>query len=176
MTTLRPPSHPGCVWIEPCIEMCTGRSVCVDENGVQAWFRNSDQTQIRKVHYDGCYDTTEGAYKADFILGQPEVIDVVIELKRSHGNLKQAFNQIVSTLEGWADSPIRYRKLAALIIYGEIWTRDNLPRRRPKALSSVQTVLADFRKEFEGKVRLLIYESGEKQFTFNDFLRNEDAR
>jgi hypothetical protein len=175
MTTQEPPSQLGCEWVEECIETCRCRSVNVDENGVQAWFRNQAQEEIRKIHYDGCYEEAEGTQKADFILGLPDVIDVVIELKGSHTNLGHAYEQIVDTIEAWRLSPIRYPRIAALIIYGTIWARDRLPRRRPKARSSAQTVLGDFRKHFHGKILLQIHESGEKQFTFNEFLRKNDT-
>ena len=176
MTIQKPPSQPGCEWVEECIETCTGKSVSVDENGVQALFRNPGQAEIRKIHYDGCFEIPEGVQAADFIVGLTGVIDVVVELKGSHSNLGHAYKQILDTLEAWRASPIRFPRVAALIVYGTIWARDKLPRRRPKARSSVQTVLGDFQNQFKGKLRLLVSESGERQFTFNDFLRKSDAR
>jgi hypothetical protein len=176
MTIPNPPSQPGCEWAEECIEICAGKSVCVDELGVQAWFRNPERVKIRKIHYDGCFNKSAGGYMADYILGLPETIDIVIELKGSHTNLRHAYIQVVSTLETWEAAPNRYRKVAALIVYGAIRTKDSLPRRKPKALSAVQAVEGDFKRKFKNRIRLLIHESGEKQFTFNDFLRKNDAR
>jgi hypothetical protein len=174
MTKQKPPSQPGCQWVEDCIEVCDGPSVYLDENGVQAWFRNRDRARVRKIHYDGCYNKTEGAYRADYILGLPGLIDIVIELKGSHSNLRHAYQQVVGTLEIWQGDPKRFPKLAALIIYGSIRTKDDLPRRRPKARSSVQAVQSDFLKAFRGKIRLFVHESGEKQFKFADFLRKNE--
>jgi hypothetical protein len=158
-----------------CIEMCSGPSVYVREKGVEATFRNSDERQVRKVHFDSCFNTAEGIYKADYIVGLKDEIDIVVELKGSHTNLPHAYRQVVDTLESWGRSPNRYPRMAALIVYGAIFTRDNLPRRKPKARSSVQAVEGDFRKQFQGRIRLLVYESGEKQFTFGEFLRKNDA-
>jgi hypothetical protein len=149
--------------------------VCVDEKGVQAWFRNPRRLKIRKVHYDGCYDKRPAEYKADYILGMPDIIDIVIELKGSHTNIRHAYHQIVNTIESWEASRIHYRKLAALIIYGAIRTKDGLPRRKPKALSAVQAIEGDFKRQFGRRVRLFVYESGTRQFTFNDFLRKNDV-
>ena len=147
----------------------------VDEGGVQAWFRNPNRQEIRKIEFDGCFDKTEGTYKADYILGKKDTLDIVIELKGSHTNLGHALDQVADTIEVWKSSPLRYPRIAALIIYGTIWARDGLPRRRPKALSSVQSTLGDFRGRFKGKIRLLVCESGERQFMFRDFLRANDA-
>jgi len=81
----------------------------------------------------------------------------------------------VNTLEDWQLDPKCAAKLAALIVYGAIQTRDELPRRRPKAISSVQAVHWDFRSIFKGRILLFVHESGEKQFKFNDFLRKPNA-
>lgn len=172
----KPPSQPGCEWVEECVEVCAGPSVCVDERGVQAWFRNPGRASIRKIHYDGCYSKTAGVYKADYILGLPSLIDIIIELKGSHTNLRHAYQQVVNTLEMWETAPIRYGKLAALIVYGSIRTKDGLSRRKPKALSAVQAVEGDFKRKFARRIRLFVHESGERQFAFGDFLRKNDAR
>ena len=175
MTTPKPPSQPGCEWIEECIEECTATAIYVEEQGVAATLLNPRRRRVRKIHYDGCYNKTPGIYKADYILSLPGVADVIVELKGSHTNLKHALAQVISTLEVWRTDSNRSAKPAALIVYGAIRTRDHLPRRRPSANSSVQAVGSDFRKRFKGRILLLIHESGEKQFTFNDFLRKNDA-
>jgi len=176
MTIAKPPSQAGCVWVEECIEVCDGLTVYVEDQGVRATFRNPKRVQVRKVHYDNCYSQTHGAYHADFILCLPGVVDVVIELKGSHTNLKHAAAQVRSTLDAWALDSNRGPRRAALIIYGMIYKSDSLPRRQPKARSSVQTVIGDFKAEVHGKTLLLIHEHGERQFNFNDFLRKNDAR
>jgi hypothetical protein len=176
MTIPKPPSQPGCEWIEECIEECTANAIYVEERGVAATFLNPRRRRIRKIHYDGCYNKTPGDYKADYIVSLPGAVDVVVELKGSHTNLKHALVQVVSTLEAWRNDPHCSAKPAALIVYGAIRTRDRLPRRRPSANSSAQAVGSDFRKRFKGGILLLIHESGKKQFTFNDFLRKNDAR
>lgn len=175
MNTPKLPSQPGCERVEECIEICTGRTICVNEGGVQAWFRNPNREEVRKIEYDGCFDKSEGTYKADYIIGLKDVCDIVVELKGSHTNLGHALEQVIETIEVWRSSRYRYPRIAALIVYGTIWSRDALPRRRPKAISAIQSVQGDFRDHFKGKIRLLVHESGEQQFTFGDFLRKNDA-
>ena len=70
MSRQRPPSQPGCTWAEDCIEICTGRSVYVEDRGVHATFLNTQRKKIRKIHYDGCYFTGHGR-QADYIIGLP---------------------------------------------------------------------------------------------------------
>src|ERR1700679_3949066 len=108
MNTQRPPSQPGCTWIENCVEICTDTSVYVEDHGVRATFRNPQINRIRKIHYDDCYFTGEGK-QADFIVGLPTIIDVIVELKGSDTNLKDAALQIESTLDVWKDDPNRAR-------------------------------------------------------------------
>lgn len=175
MTTQKPPSQPGCEWVEECIELCTATSIYVEEQGVAATFLNPRGREIRKVHYDGCYNKAASAYKADYILSLPGIVEVVVELKGSHTNLKHALEQVVSTVEDWQADPKCSAKPAGLIVFGAIQTRDHLPRRRPKANSTVQTIAGDFRRRFKGRILLLIHESGEKQFRFKDFLKKSDA-
>lgn len=175
MTIQKTPSQFGCEWVEECIELCDVDPVFVDEYGVRATFLNPHRKKIRKIHYDGCYNKNVGVYKADYIVSLLGVLDVVVELKGSHTNLKHALKQVVSTLEDWQLDSKCAAKLAALIVYGAIQTRDELPRRRPKAISSVQAVQWDFRSIFKDKILLFVHESGEKQFKFSDFLRKRDA-
>ena|ERR1017187_5678344 len=174
MTIQKTPSQSGCKWVEECIELCDANPVFVDEYGVRATFLNPRRKQIRKIRYDGCYNKNAGV-QADFIVSLPGVVDIVVELKGSHTNLKHALKQVVNTLEDWLLDSKCAAKLAALIVYGAIQTRDELPRRRPKAISSVQAVQWDFRSIFKDRILLFVHESGEKQFRFNDFLRRRDA-
>ena len=81
MTKPRPPSQPGCKWIERCIESCDDPAVFVEENGVRATFANPRRRRIRKVYYDGCYWTNRGELKADYIVGLPSVLDVIVNSK-----------------------------------------------------------------------------------------------
>ncbi|MGD0938254.1 MAG: hypothetical protein ABR905_00995 [Terracidiphilus sp.] len=172
MSTQRPPSQAGCAWVEECIEMCTGHTVYVEDDGVRATFLNPRGRKIRKVHYDGCYAAKKGR-QADFILGLPRVVDVIIELKGSDTNLKDAASQIESSLESWKRDPKRHATIAALIIYGRIEGKKKLPGRVPRTAAVILGLTAEFLK-VRG-IRLLIHENGERQFTFNDFLRKNNA-
>jgi len=172
MNTPRPPSHPGCAWVEECIEICTGRTAFVEDDGVRATFLNPKGRKIRKIHYDGCYAAKTGR-QADFILGLPKVVDVIIELKGSDTNLKDAALQIESSLEAWKQDPKRHATIAALIIYGRIEGKKKLPGRVPRTAAVILGLTAEFLK-VRG-IRLLIHENGELQFAFNDFLRKNNA-
>lgn len=177
MTIPKPPSQPGCGWVEECIEICTARSVFVEERGIRATFRNPKGRRIRKIHFDGCYRGTTPGRRADFIVGLWERIDIVVELKGSDGNLtgtSGAYEQIESTLELWKIDELRYPRIAAVIVYGRITVKKKLPGRVPSASAERLALEARFLEKH--KVLLLICENGQKQFGFNDFLRKSDAR
>jgi hypothetical protein len=172
MTTQRPPSQPGCAWIEDCIEICNGDSVYVEDRGVCATFVNRRHKQIRKIHYDGCYAARNGR-QSDFIVGLLGTIDVIVELKGSDTKLKDAAQQVESTLEVWKKDSTREAKIAALIVYGRIEGTKKLPGRFPRAAAVIFGLTAEFLKTH--RILLRIHENGERQFTFNDFLRKNDA-
>jgi hypothetical protein len=172
MSIRRHPSQPGCAWVEECIEVCTGSTVYVEDEGVRATFLNPRGRKIRKIHYDGCYAAKAGR-QADFILGLPKVVDVMIELKGSDTNLKDAALQVGSSLEAWKQDPKRQPTIAALIVYGRIEGKKKLPGRVPRTAAVILGLTAEFLK-VRG-TRLLIHENGERQFTFNDFLRKTNA-
>jgi hypothetical protein len=177
MTIQKPPSQPGCVWVEECIETCTSSSVFVEERGIRATFRNPRGKQIRKVHYDGCYYGAATGRRADFIVGLPDRIDIIIELKGSDTNLtgkSGAFDQIETTLRDWKADEHCGPRIAALIIYGRIRVKKKLPGRVPRALAERSALEAQFLKAHN--TLLLIHENGEKQFSFSDFLKKSDAR
>lgn len=166
MSTPKPPSQPGCVWAEDCIEICAGRAVYVEDEGIRATFRNPDRHQIRKIHYDGCYSKTEGP-QADFIVGRVGKIDVIVELKGSDANLKHAALQVESTFHVWRQDNKAERKIAGLIVYGRIEGKKKLPGRAPRAVALISGLKAQFFKSH--KRLLIIRENGQSQFTFEDF-------
>jgi hypothetical protein len=172
MTTPKPPSQAGCTWVGDCIEICTGGSVYVEDRGVRATFVNRRQREIRKIHYDGCCSANNGR-QADFIVGLPGTIDVIVELKGSDTNLKDAALQVESTLDSWREDPKSEKTIAALIVYGRIEGTKKLPGRLPRTTAVIFGLTAEFLKT--QKTLLLIHENGERQFTFNDFLRKNDA-
>jgi hypothetical protein len=153
--------------------MCTGRSVFVNDHGVRATFVNRKREQIRKIHYDGCYSTGQGK-QADFIVGLSGTIDVIVELKGSDTNLKEAAQQVESTLDAWRGDAKREHTIAALIIYGRIEGPKKLPGRFPRAAAVIFGLAAEFLNRH--RILLRIHENGERQFSFNDFLRARDAR
>jgi hypothetical protein len=153
--------------------MCTARSVYVEDRGVRATFFNQRQDQIRKVHYDGCYRKSAGK-QADFIVGLVGKLDVIVELKGSDANLKDATSQVESTLAAWKNDPNSERRISALIIYGRIEGKKKLPGRVPRTTAVILGLTAAFLKSH--KRLLLIHENGQRQFTFNDFFQKPDDR
>jgi hypothetical protein len=172
MTTQKPPSQQGCAWVEDCIEICTGDSVFVEDQGVRATFLNRRHRDVRKIHYDGCYAAVSGR-QADYIVGLVGTIDVIVELKGSDANLKDAALQVESTLDTWRRDAKREKTIAALIVYGRIEGPKKLPGRFPRAAAVILGLTAEFLKTH--KILLRIHENGERQFAFNDFLRKTDA-
>lgn len=109
-----------------------------------------------------------------FIVGLLGTVDVIVELKGSDTNLKDAALQVESTLEAWKRDLKRENKIAALIIYGRIEGTKKLPGRLPRAAAVILGLTAEFLKTHN--ILLLIHENGERQFNFNDFLRKSDAQ
>jgi len=166
MNGQKSPSQLGCEWVEECIEMCVARSVYVEENGVRATFANSQRKQVRKIHYDGCFYTGRGE-RADYIVGLTDVIDVIVELKGTDTNLKDAARQVEKTLDKWEEHQMRARSIAALIIYGRVEGRKKLPGRAPRTEAVISGLRAEFLKR--RRTVLVIHENGRKRFSFRDF-------
>jgi hypothetical protein len=166
MNGQKSPSQHGCEWVERCIEICTARSIHVEEKGVRATFTNSQRKPVRKIHYDGCFYTGRGK-RADYIVGLPETIDLIVELKGTDTNLKDAARQVEKTLDKWEEHPMRARLIAALIIYGRVEGRKKLPGRVPRTEAVILGLRAELRKR-RGLI-LRIHENGEQRFKFRDF-------
>lgn len=173
MTIQKPPSQSGCAWIENCIEMCTARPIFVEDQGVRATFLNPKREPVRKVHYDGCYSARIGLRQADYILGLPGVVDVIVELKGSDTNLKEAALQVESTLEAWKQDRNAEALIAALIVFGRIEGKKKLPGRVPRTAAVISGLTARFLKSYG--VLLIVKENGTQRFRFNDFIRKPHA-
>jgi hypothetical protein len=166
MNGQRSPSQHGCEWVEECIEMCTARSVYAEDKGVRATFTNPQRKPVRKIHYDDCFYTGRER-RADYILGLHDTIDVIVELKGTDANLKDAAQQVENTLDNWEKDPTRARLIAALIIYGRVEGRKKLPGRAPRTEAVISGLRAEFLKR--RRTVLLIHENGRKRFSFRDF-------
>ncbi len=94
---------------------------------------------------------------------------MIVELKGTDTNLKVAASQVESTLDAWTLDARREDTIAALIIYGCIEGKKKLPGRVPRAGAVIIGLRAEFLRR-HNKL-LLIHENGEKQFSFNDFIR-----
>jgi hypothetical protein len=162
----KPPSQQGCSWIEECIEECDSPSLFVEDQGVRATFVNPRGRRLRKVHYDGCY-APANTRQADYIVGIISVVDVVVELKSSDTNIKDASDQVESTLDAWKQDTKRAPVVAALIVYGRIEGTKKLPGRLPRAKAVISGIVARFVRR---GTPLVIAENGARQYSFTDFL------
>jgi len=171
MTIPKPPSQPGCEWVEECIESCDVDPVYVEENGVRASFANPRSRQICKIKYDGCYNRNARDLKADFIVGLPNIVDVIVELKGS--DRKHARDQVESTLEKWRLSPIRFPKIVCLIVYGRLEGKERKAGRIPKMNSSNESLELDFLRR--NKTLLWVRESSAVHHRFAELLGRNNA-
>lgn len=160
------PSQTGCSWVEECIEECNGTTLFVEEEGVRATFLNPRRQNLRKVHYDGCYAPV-GTQQADYILGLVNVIDVVVEMKKSDTNIKGAADQVESSIDAWKLDEKRAPRIAALIVHGRIEGLKRLPGRIPRAKAVISGLVARFLKR---GTLLVIEETGKRQYSFRDFM------
>lgn len=171
MKTRKPRSMLGCAAVNPCIETCTENPVSVEENGVRASFSNPRARVIRRITYDNCYNRNPNELKADYILGVPDKLDVIVELKGS--DLKHACVQVESTLERWKAEPIRYARIVCLIVYGRLGGSQRKAGRIPRMNSSNGAKERDFL--YRNETLLLIRESSSKLFKFDKTLGSTDA-
>jgi hypothetical protein len=162
----KPPSQPGCSWVEECIEECDAPSLFVEDRGVRATFLNPRGRRLRKVHDDGCYGPRD-TRQADFIVGLIGVVDVVVELKQSDTNIKGAADQVEETLDAWRQDGKRAPSVAALIVYGRIEGTKKLPGRLPRAKAVISGIVARFVKR---GTLIVIAENGARQYSFTDFI------
>jgi hypothetical protein len=171
MTIRKAPSQPGCEWAEDCIESCKSPSVFVEENGVRATFANPRRRPIRKVHYDDCYNKSQGELKADYIVGLPRVLDVIVELKGS--DLRHAADQVEATLNRWKADPLRFQRIVCLIVYGRLKGKQRKAGRIPCMNSTIQSLERAFLRT--QRTLLLIRESSSSQFALSGFFGKNDA-
>jgi hypothetical protein len=171
MTIRKPPSQLGCTTVNPCIQTCTDNPVFVEENGVRASFANPRAKAIRRITYDNCYNRNPDELKADYILGLPRKLDVIVELKGS--DLKHAYKQVESTLERWKNEPIRYGRIVCLIVYGRLEGSHRKAGRIPRMNASNGAKERDFLHQ--NRTLLFIRESSSELFKFDKTLGTADA-
>lgn len=140
------------------IQLTRRTSISLEENGVCATFQNPKKSVIRIIHYDNHYYKGRGE-KADYIIGQREKIDIIVELKSS--DIAHACEQIKTTLERWREDANRYPKIACLIVY-------SLSSRLPRISSRRQARELDFTRE--NRTLLLIRANNEQKYKFSEFV------
>jgi hypothetical protein len=171
MKTPKPRNKPGPAAASPCIQTCDENPVCIEENGVRASFANPRSRPVRRITYDNCYNKNPNELKADYILGVPEGLDVIVELKGS--DLKHAYLQVETTLDRWKGDPIRYAKIVCLIVYGRLEGARRKGGRIPRMNSSNGARERDFL--YRNETLLLIRESSARLFKFDKTLGTTDG-
>jgi hypothetical protein len=139
---------------------------------VRASFSNPRARAIRKITYDNCYNRNPNELKADYIVGLPKKLDVIVELKGS--DLKHAYMQVEQTLERWKADPIRYATIVCLIVFGQLQGSQRKAGRIPRMNSSNGAKERDFL--YRNKTLLLIRESSARPFKFDRTLGSIDAQ
>ena len=166
MRTQRPPSQRGCERLENCVEFCDADPVFVEENGVRVNFARPRRRRVRKIEYDDCYDKEPNRWKADFIVGLVDVVDVIVELKGS--DRKHACEQVESTLEKWRNNPLRYPKIVCFVAYGRLEGKERKAGRIPKMTSRNESLELDFLRR--NRTLLWVRESNAHHYTFAELL------
>jgi len=83
---------------EKCIEESDGTKVTVKANGRVATFLNPGKEKIKKIYVD-CWLKSLPGLRSDFLLVNPETVDVIIELKGK--DIDHAIKLILATLDHW---------------------------------------------------------------------------
>ena len=155
MTIQKPLSPLSSTTPNPCIDFCKQNPVSLEENGVRVSFANPRARTVRKIKYDNCYNKNPNELRADYILGLPKQLDVIVELKGS--DLRHAYMQVEATLERWKREPIRYARIICLIVFGRHEGIQRKAGRIPRMNSSNGAKERDFL--YRNKTLLLIRET-----------------
>ncbi len=136
------------------------RWVVVQENRRRAGFHNPGKASILVVHVDGGLITS--GERADYIVANPAVVDVIVELKGS--DTSKAINQIRATRLVWAGHRLAGRQFGALVVRGQGVS--------PKTTASIDRWEREFRKTFKMK---LMVATRNRDYRFSEFLLPEEA-
>jgi hypothetical protein len=103
---------------DPQLQLCTEESndtrISVKRDGRRATFVNSEGASIKCLDVD-CWIPSSATAKADFIVSNPGVVDVIVELKGK--DIVHAVEQIVVTLAKWKKAPPFSKKIGGLIVF-----------------------------------------------------------
>jgi len=166
-------SMPASIHANECVNFRKDDRTVLVEGGVSAKFVNPRNRLVRVIKYDSCLCREKRAKRADYIIGEVNSIDVIVELKGSDSNLKgsddrSAARQVEATLIEWRKNELAARRIAALIVFGRMEGNKKGAGRRPRARSTIQSLEAYFLRRFQ--ILLLVRESGQVQFRFDDFM------
>lgn len=100
--------------LHTCTEVSNDSKITVKRDGRSATFLNSERIPIQRVDVD-CWIPSSSTAKADFIVSNPGVVDVIVELKGK--DIAHAGEQIVATLVRWKDAPPLSKRIGGLIVF-----------------------------------------------------------
>jgi hypothetical protein len=144
----------------PYVEELTARLISVHENRRSAHFQNPDHVLIRRILIDGGL-ITQGV-RADYVVSNPQVVDVIIELKGS--DTARGIEQIRATYPVWAKHELAGKVIGALIVRGQ--------GVRPKHQANIQRWIAQMEARHGMVLRI---ETRNREYRFDEFLpRNKN--
>jgi hypothetical protein len=100
--------------LQECTEDLTDSKITVKRDGRKAVFDNAERATIRRIDLD-CWIPSTETLKADYIVSNPGVVDIIVELKGK--DIKHAVKQVVATLTKWKSAPAFSEKIGGLIVF-----------------------------------------------------------
>jgi hypothetical protein len=100
--------------LEACMEELTDSKITVKRDGRRATFDNPERRAIKRIDLD-CWIKTADVSKADYIVANPGIVDVIVELKGKE--IDHAAKQIVATLSQWKKAPPSSKRIGGLIVF-----------------------------------------------------------
>jgi hypothetical protein len=124
-----------------CIEECKDSLVRVEENRRKAVFRNDGRGRFLRVKIDGC--AVLEATAADWVVCEPGVGDVIIELKGQ--NVSHGIRQVSATTEYWLKNRSKANRFAGLVVCSQY----------PRVNASIQRATQDFVRKYKSPLHVV---------------------
>jgi hypothetical protein len=100
--------------LESCTKKKTDSKIKVEAHNRKAIFDNPERKEIRIVDLD-CWLAADAGLKADQIVSEPGIVDVVVELKGK--DIEHALEQILATYAKWKNAPPFSKKIGGLVVF-----------------------------------------------------------
>jgi len=97
-----------------CLSESRVTKVKVEANTRRAVFDNGDNAQVWIVDVD-CWIPGPEGLKADYVVFQPQIVAIVVELKGS--DIRHALQQVIATSTRWRDTSGTNATIGGLVIF-----------------------------------------------------------